>query len=166
MLQQHNWRRLNNVDSKKLYFFLASTTMTPNFTIMFPTRVLQVEHEYYTKMYKQSKNIIKIANKVKSFILKKSEENLYFKRLYADHQKILSFLPKTIMFYDEQSRYLMSKLIVFGPQSFPLLVTFSGAVVMAGAYYGKGKVIVLPHEELLSNVNLLMGSYRFRLYSK
>ena len=64
------------------------------------------------------------------------------------------------MFYSQnpESRYLMSKLLVFGPSSFPLLTTKSGAVVMAGGYYGAGRVVVLPHELLLSNTPLMVGS--------
>ena len=52
------------------------------------------------------------------------------------------------MFYSQnpESRYLMSKLLVFGPSSFPLLTTKSGAVVMAGGYYGAGRVGLLPHQ--------------------
>ena len=64
------------------------------------------------------------------------------------------------MFYSQspESRYMMSKLLVFGPSSFPLLTTRSGAVVMAGAYYGAGRVVVVPHECLLSNTPLMLGS--------
>ena len=67
---------------------------------------------------------------------------------------------QTTMFYSQnpESRYLMSKLLVFGPSSFPLLTTKSGAVVMAGGYYGAGRVVVLPHELLLSNTALMVGS--------
>ena len=64
------------------------------------------------------------------------------------------------MFYSQspESRYMMSKLLVFGQSSFPLLTTRSGAVVMAGAYYGLGRVVVLPHENLLSNTPVMLGS--------
>ena len=64
------------------------------------------------------------------------------------------------MFFSEsqESRYTMSKLMVFGPSSFPLLTTRSGAVVMAGAYYGAGRVVVVPHETLLANTPLMVGS--------
>ena len=64
------------------------------------------------------------------------------------------------MFYSQnpEKHYTMSKLLVFGPSSFPLLTTKSGAVVMAASYYGAGRVVVLPHELLLSNTALMVGS--------
>ena len=64
------------------------------------------------------------------------------------------------MFYSQnpEKHYTMSKLLVFGPSSFPLLTTKSGAVVMAAGYYGAGRVVVLPHELLLSNTALMVGS--------
>ena len=67
---------------------------------------------------------------------------------------------QTTMFYSQnpEKHYTMSKLLVFGPSSFPLLTTKSGAVVMAGGYYGAGRVVVLPHELLLSNTALMVGS--------
>lgn len=40
----------------------------------------------------------------------------------------------------------MSRLLVFGPSAFPVMVTRAGAVVVAGAYYGRGRVIVMAHE--------------------
>ena len=43
---------------------------------------------------------------------------------------------QTTMFYSQnpEKHYTMSKLLVFGPSSFPLLTTKSGAVVMAAGW--------------------------------
>ena len=69
-------------------------------------------------------------------------------------------MVQTTMFYSQnpEKHYTMSKLLVFGPSSFPLLTTKSGAVVMAGGYYGAGRGVLLPHELLLANTALMVGS--------
>ena len=113
------------------------------------------------KKYQNTTNIKSFVKKVKTYLHKKTEENLFFEQRIKDHKTIMQMLPSTIMFHlnDERKRYVMSKLLVFGPSSFPLLVTRSGAIVMAGAYYGRGRVVALPHEHILSNQNLMLGEY-------
>ena len=52
----------------------------------------------------------------------------------------------------------MSRLLLLGPAAFPVLVTRAGAAVMAGAHYGRGRVLVVPHENMLANTALMIGA--------
>ena len=55
-----------------------------------------------------------------------------------------------------------SNLILFSPTAFPIMVTNTRSeyenVAVAGARYGKGKIVVVPHEAILSNANFIQGA--------
>ena len=160
LLKNHDWLHLNYKESKSLYFHLASVIISPNFGKFIENDDLVIEYEHYAKKYESTNSVFRFIKKLKTYRNRKSEENLYFERRQRDHNVIVQMLPKTIMFQapDPQRRFVMSRLLMFGPSAFPVMVTRAGAVVMAGAYYGRGRVIVLPHENLLANTALMIGA--------
>ena len=160
LLKNHDWLHLNYKESKSLYFQLASVIISPNFGKFIENNDLVIEYEHYAKKYESTNSVFRFIKKLKTYRNRKSEENLYFERRQRDHNVIVQMLPKTIMFQapDPQRRFVMSRLLLFGPSVFPVMVTRAGAVVMAGAYYGRGRVIVLPHENLLANTALMIGA--------
>ena len=157
-LQQHDCTNMEHLMAKKLYFQVSSVIISNKIGTCIENNNLVVEHEHYTKMYEKSVSVSRFIKKVKMYKINKSEENLFFEKRHRTHQTIFKNLPKTIVFYDQRTNFMMSKLLVFGPTSFPILVTKTGAVVMAGSYYGKGRVVVLPHEQLLANTGLIQGA--------
>ena len=160
LLKNQDWLHLNYKESKSLYFYLASVTISSDFGKFVENDDLVVEYEHYAKKYQSTNSVYRFIKKLKTYRNRKSEENLYFERRYRDHNVIVQMLPKTTMFYSSRpdQYFLMSRLLVFGPSAFPVLVTKAGAVVMAGAYYGKGRVILLPHENMLANTSLMIGA--------
>uniref|UniRef100_A0A3Q1KCD9 Peptidase M60 domain-containing protein n=1 Tax=Anabas testudineus TaxID=64144 RepID=A0A3Q1KCD9_ANATE len=61
----------------------------------------------------------------------------------------LEILLKGISEFKLQNGLVASEVLVHGPLSFPIGTTEDGRVFLAGAYYGKGRVVVISHEELL-----------------
>jgi len=116
-------------EAKRLYYFLSSTILPEDLT----------SSSYPAELYKR--------RSLSSF--------------QTIQTKIQSISPPPVSLYKLHSRednFVMSKLLLFGSQAFPLLTTGSGIVVMAGSYYGKGKVVVLPHEALLQHEALMRGA--------
>lgn len=66
-----------------------------------------------------------------------------------------SNVRKTTLSHDGEH---YSNLIVFGPTAFPILVTNRGYVAVAGARYGKGRLVVVPHEAVLTHGGLMQGA--------
>eukprot|EP00092_Neocalanus_flemingeri_P033677 GFUD01036610.1.p1 GENE.GFUD01036610.1~~GFUD01036610.1.p1 ORF type:complete len:423 (+),score=58.41 GFUD01036610.1:52-1320(+) len=157
-LHQHDCSELDHLIAKKLYFHVSSVIISNNIGTCIENNNLVVEHERYTKLYEKSTSISRFIKKVKMYKINKSEENLFFEKKSRTHQTIFKNMPKTIVFYNQRSNFMMSKLLVFGSTCFPILVTRTGAVVMAGSYYGKGRVVVLPHEQMLANTGLMQGA--------
>lgn len=157
-LSQHETSNLDHLAAKKLYFHIASVIISDKISTSYENKDLVIEHEHYSKLYDKSVSISRFVKKVKMYKINKSEENLFFEKRHRAHQSIFKNLPKNIVFYNQRSMYTMSKLLVFGPTAFPILTSKSGATVMAGAYYGKGRVVILPHEQLLANTCVIQGA--------
>ncbi|KAK2912776.1 TRPM8 channel-associated factor homolog [Channa argus] len=69
-----------------------------------------------------------------------------------DFQDDLEFLLKGISELNLQSEsgLVASEILVHGPLAFPIGTTEDGRAFLAGAYYGKGRVVLISHEALLS----------------
>jgi len=87
-----------------------------------------------------------------------TDQWLYEKARREDLQTIFQNCPDTITLFNHEREFTMSTLLVFGASAFPLLSTEDGRIVMAGAHFGKGRVVVLPHESLLQDRQLLSGA--------
>ena len=99
------------------------------------------------------------------------EEKFFLTRRHNDHVTLMSKMPlpsrgrglpwqksgprKTNLSHDGEH---YSNLILFSPTAFPILVTDKGYVAVAGARYGKGKLVVVPHEAVLSHGGLMQGA--------
>ena len=160
LLKNHDWQHLDYKESKSLYLHLASVAISPSFGKFIENDDLVIEYEHYAKKYQSTNSVFRFIKKIKTFRNRKSAENLYFERRHRDHAVILQMLPKTIMFQagDPGRRFVMSRLLLLGPAAFPVLVTRAGAAVMAGAHYGRGRVLVVPHENMLANTALMIGA--------
>merc|ERR1712004_727480 len=87
-----------------------------------------------------------------------TDQWLYEKARREDLVTIFQNCPDTITLFNHEREFTMSTLLVFGASAFPLLSTEDGRIVMAGAHFGKGRVVVLPHESLLQDRQLLSGA--------
>ena len=65
---------------------------------------------------------------------------------------------RTPTFILSQSVNMFSNLILFSPTAFPIMVTRGGFVAVAGARYGKGKIVVCSNESLLESKSILEGA--------
>ena len=90
-----------------------------------------------------------------------TEQCIYEKARQDDLRVIFQNCPGSITLFNTEREFTMSTLMVFGHSAFPLLSTADGRVVMAGAHFGKGRVLVLPHESLLQDRQLLSGAARW-----
>ena len=91
-----------------------------------------------------------------------TEQWIYEKARQDDLRAIFQNCPGgAITLFSRHREFTMSTLLVFGHSAFPLLSTADGRVVMAGAYFGKGRVLVLPHESLLQHRQLLSGAVQW-----
>ena len=98
------------------------------------------------------------------------DEEYFLSQRHNDHVTIMSRMPKTsrgiglpwqktgprqtTLSHDGEH---YSNLILFGPTAFPILITNKEYVAAAGARYGKGKLVVLPHEAVLCHGSLMQG---------
>ncbi|KAI2647324.1 hypothetical protein H4Q32_029453 [Labeo rohita] len=64
-----------------------------------------------------------------------------------DYQTIMYGLQEL----DLQMNAVPSDLVLIGEDAFPLLMNPKGQVLMAASYYGKGRVVVLGHEQYLTH---------------
>ena len=87
-----------------------------------------------------------------------TDQWVYEKARQDDLMVIFQNCPGAITLFNTDREFTMSTLLVFGHSAFPLLSTADGRVVMAGAHFGKGRVLVLPHESLLQDRQLLSGA--------
>ena len=87
-----------------------------------------------------------------------TDQWIYEKARQDDLRVIFQNCPGSITLFNIEREFTMSTLMVFGHSAFPLLSTADGRVVMAGAHFGKGRVLVLPHESLLQDRQLLSGA--------
>ena len=106
------------------------------------------------------------------------EEKVFLRRRHHDHVTITSKIPphsralrtatrrkifskdgsrpRVTNFDNTGQRY--SNLILFSPTAFPILVASVGNVAVAGARYGKGKLVVVAHESILCHEGLMQGA--------
>ena len=103
------------------------------------------------------------------------EEQLFLRRRHHDHVTITSNIPphskgrraatrrnpdgsriRETNLDNHGQRY--SNLILFSPTAFPILVASVGNVAVAGARYGKGKLVVVAHESILCHKGLMQGA--------
>ena len=82
---------------------------------------------------------------------------LYERARQADLRTIFQNCPQDLSL-NPAGKSTLSTLLVFGHSAFPLLATADGNVAMAGAHFGKGRVVVLPHEDLLQLRPLVAGA--------
>jgi len=156
-LSQNDYSDLDHAAAKKLYFQLASVLVPDNVGFFLKDGNLVIEHEYYSEQYQRNNTVTRFISKVKQYRHSKTEENLFFSARAKAAQMILSHLPRTTTLADPR-QFCMSQILVFGPAAFPVLVTRAGAVVVAGAHYGRGRVVLLPHEHLLSHRPVMQGA--------
>ena len=99
------------------------------------------------------------------------DEEYFLLQRHNDHVTIMSKMPKTSrgmglpwqksgprktnLSHDGEH---YSNLILFGPTAFPILITSKDYVAAAGARYGKGRLVVLPHEAVLCHGGLMQGA--------
>ncbi|XP_053176531.1 TRPM8 channel-associated factor homolog [Scomber japonicus] len=67
-----------------------------------------------------------------------------------DFEDDLESLLKDVSEFDLPEESYMSEVLVHGPLAFPIGTTKDGQAFLAGAHYGKGRVIAVTHEGLLS----------------
>jgi len=117
-LSQHDTDNLNHLKAKKLYFQISS--------VIIPEKIIAS-----SEIEKWIKTVSSLKYKVQ-----KSEESLFFDTRRKDLRFWCKNLPRNIVL--NKDIITLSRLIVLSHKS--------GDVTMAGAYYGNGKVVVLPHE--------------------
>ncbi|KAL1278902.1 hypothetical protein QQF64_025575 [Cirrhinus molitorella] len=71
-----------------------------------------------------------------------------------DFKDDLHFLLEGVSEFDIRGRDVPSEVMVHGPLAFPIAVTPDGKAFIAGAYYGKGQVILLSHEWFMNRDSL------------
>uniref|UniRef100_A0A3P9BBB6 TRPM8 channel-associated factor homolog n=1 Tax=Maylandia zebra TaxID=106582 RepID=A0A3P9BBB6_9CICH len=67
-----------------------------------------------------------------------------------DFKDDLEFLLQGVSEFDLPSDCVFSEVLVHGPLAFPIGTTEDGRPFLAGAYYGRGRVIVVTHEAYLA----------------
>ncbi|XP_073345134.1 TRPM8 channel-associated factor homolog [Pagrus major] len=71
-----------------------------------------------------------------------------------DFEDDFEFLLQGISNFDLQNGVYASEVLVHGSLAFPIGTTKDGQAFLAGAYYGRGRVIVITHEGLLNRETL------------
>ncbi|KAI4871509.1 hypothetical protein NFI96_029130, partial [Prochilodus magdalenae] len=66
----------------------------------------------------------------------------------------LEFLLQDVFEFDIQDKAVPSEILMHGPLAFPIGLTPDEKVFLAGAYYGKGRVIVTSHESYIGRKSL------------
>ena len=100
----------------------------------------------------------------------------FLSQLHRDKSKIVSKLPRRPWGrrgwrtgprkVKLKSEYCFSKIVLYSPSAFPILVNrLNGDVVLAGARYGKGRLIVGSHETLLNNAELMQVEFLLLSYN-
>ncbi|XP_012661716.1 TRPM8 channel-associated factor 2 [Otolemur garnettii] len=56
--------------------------------------------------------------------------------------------------WDVPKDIIPNELLLIGQASFPVMVNDKGQVLIAGSFYGKGRLVVLPHEGYLRHAGL------------
>lgn len=146
-LSRLSWLSDSDLTCKGLYMKIASE-LGPLVCSDFTSRMLQGD---FTRA------------DCESIVCATLEEKLFLKGFYSDRKEIFDMVEKcdTVTFVNH-CRF--SPLILTGPTAFPIVVSdHSGAecVLVAGATYGKGRVVVLGHEALCSTHKTCMQMVRY-----
>ncbi|XP_078023432.1 TRPM8 channel-associated factor homolog isoform X1 [Epinephelus lanceolatus] len=120
----------------------ASTHPKENTVLQFPgNKVSGVAGIYFSTDYGKAE-IIPVHPQIPS-----SWKTLRLGKHFEDD---LEFLLQGISEFDFRRDSVLSEALVHGPLAFPIGTTEDGRVFLAGGYYGKGRVIVIGHEALLT----------------
>ncbi|XP_061440659.1 TRPM8 channel-associated factor 2-like [Rhineura floridana] len=65
-------------------------------------------------------------------------------------------LVKGVQSFDFSGGFRPSELLLTGDKAFPVLVSTNGQVLIASTQYGKGRMVVVSHEEVLKNPQFLL----------
>ena len=156
ILQQNNWNRNESSHEVNKDICLQITTIIPD---------------------EQSDNILKIVLKESpsnetihpKTKLQPNFEHLFLQRLVSDRNRIISKLPKRPrgrigwrrgprkISFPLNSVQPFSRLLLFSPSAFPILVSKVNRydIILAGARYGKGRIIVASHHDILNHDSLI-----------
>ena len=105
-------------------------------------------------------------------------EHLFLQRLVSDRNKIISKIPKRPrgrigwrrgprkISLPPSSANSFTSLLLFSPSAFPILVRKINRydVILAGARYGKGRIIVASHHDILNNDALIQVRMKYIFY--
>ena len=160
-LKQHHWNKCESSHEINKRLCLEIAISIPDH----PTDVIYraVKKESHLNDTKCTKNNVN------------SIEHSFINRLFSDRKKIISKIPKRPwgrigwrrgprkirfdMNPDSNSEEIIafSKLLLFSPSAFPILVSNINRndVILAGARYGKGRIIVASHHNLLNEDSLM-----------
>lgn len=70
-------------------------------------------------------------------------------------RKSYASLVRGINSFDFTGDFQPSELLITGDKAFPVLVSSNGQVLIAASQYGKGRIVVLPHEDILKTPQFL-----------
>ncbi|XP_040902035.1 TRPM8 channel-associated factor homolog [Toxotes jaculatrix] len=101
---------------------------------------------YFSKEYGKVE-VLHVCPQIPSSLMALEIESKHF-------EDDLEFLLQGVSQFDLQGDLLASEVLVHGPLAFPIGTTEDGRAFLAGAYYGRGRVIVITHEELLRRETL------------
>ena len=159
ILQQHDWNIYEPRHEINKRLFMQIATMIPD----------QINDTNLRLILKDSP-----LNEINSLSAKLKNANpihsAFLSQLYKDKSKIISKLPRRPWGrrgwrtgprkVKLKSEYCFSKIVLFSPSAFPILVNrLNGDVALAGARYGKGRLVVASHEILLNNVELMQVEF-------
>ncbi|XP_053111499.1 TRPM8 channel-associated factor 2-like [Hemicordylus capensis] len=72
-----------------------------------------------------------------------------------DPRKSYASLVKGVHSFDLTGGFYPGELLLIGDNAFPVLVSTNGQVLIASSQYGKGRMVVVPHENILNSPQLL-----------
>ena len=156
ILQQHNWKPNDNDHDENKRMCLKIAAIIPDELSEDSLKVVMKGCPLNETIHPKTK-------------LRPNFEHMFLQRLVNDKNKIISKLPKRplgrigwrrgprkVKFPMAYSQ-MFSNLLLFGPSAFPILVEkfVRNDIILAGARYGKGRIIVASHHEILANDALI-----------
>ncbi|KAH0616310.1 hypothetical protein JD844_027337 [Phrynosoma platyrhinos] len=72
-----------------------------------------------------------------------------------DSRQSYGSLVRGVHSFDLTGEFYPDELLLIGDKAFPVLVSNSGQVLIACSQYGKGRIIVVSHEDILKNAQFL-----------
>merc|ERR1711963_263405 len=158
----HAWRDLVEQQSiwrRKLLQATISRAGWSRAVTQMGLAVTSMDHDDAKSTFLQlCRSILPLGMTETSWMKTGTDQWVYEKARQDDLRGIFQNCPGPITLFNTQREFTMSTLMVFGHSAFPLLSTADGRILMAGAHFGKGRVLVLPHESLLQDRQLLSGA--------